>query len=51
MQNGQPERIAIRMSCQEMPDGRTFASSPDLMAVHAATRCSRLDRWTGFSAF
>lgn len=30
MQNNQPQQIAIRMNFQEMPDGRTYVTSPDL---------------------
>lgn len=35
MQNYQPDQIAIRMNFQEMPDGRTYVTSPDLMGFHA----------------
>ena len=35
MRNYRPQHIAIRLSFEEMADGRTYVTSPDLTGFHA----------------
>ena len=35
LRNYPPRRIAIRLSFEEMPDGRAYVTSPDLTGFHA----------------
>lgn len=36
MKNYQPQQIAIRIEFQELPDGRLYVTSPDLMGFNTA---------------